>query len=262
MEELYHAALEKSGEEREALLANSDPEVRRSVEALLAQGTSGERVLDYPAWEQAATSQLVPPAAQIARGDEAVAEAKRGLQTDPLSTGLNGNLGFVFVFTHQWDKAIEQLRTSIDLDPNYWFDHYFLGRAYEQKARLPEAIASFKRGISLEGTTEVWSSLGHVYAVSGKREEAQKVIDHLNLAPQCIAGHKHERTIKPAIDLGREHRFGLAGPVGNTWPRVGRFAAYAMTSHQTDSFASPSSTRCSSFGGVPGCHSLARCDTR
>ena len=115
----------------------------------------------------------------IGRGDEAVAEAKRALQTDPLSTGLNGNLGSVFVFTHQWDKAIEQLRSSIDLDPNYWFDHYFLGRAYEQKGRLPEAIAAFQHGISLEGNTEVWSSLGHAYAVSEKRAETQKVIDHL-----------------------------------------------------------------------------------
>jgi eukaryotic-like serine/threonine-protein kinase len=115
----------------------------------------------------------------MGRGDEAVAQAKRGLQIDPLSTGLNGNLGSVFVFTHQWDKAIEQLRTSIDLDPNYWFDHYFLGRAYVQKGRFPEAIAALQQAISLEGTTEVWSSLGHAYAVSGKREEAQKIIDHL-----------------------------------------------------------------------------------
>ena len=116
----------------------------------------------------------------MGRADEAIAEAKRGLQIDPLSTGLNGNLGSVFVFTHQWDKAIEQLRSSIDLDPNYWFDHYFLGRAYEQKERFPEAIAALKQAISLGGTTEVWSSLGHAYAVSGKAEEAQKVIDHLN----------------------------------------------------------------------------------
>jgi len=116
----------------------------------------------------------------MGRGDEAIAEARRGLQVDPLSTGLNGNLGSVFVFTHQWDKAIEQLRSSIDLDPNYWFDHYFLGRAYEQKGRFPEAIAALKQAISLEGTTEVWSSLGHAYAVSGKSEEAQKVIEHLN----------------------------------------------------------------------------------
>lgn len=85
----------------------------------------------------------------------------------------------MFVFTHQWDKAIEQLRSSIDLDPNYWFDHYFLGRAYEQKGRFPEAIAALKQAISLGGTTEVWSSLGHTYAVSGQREEAQKVISRL-----------------------------------------------------------------------------------
>ena len=70
MEELYHAALEKSGQEREALLANSDPEVRRGVEALLAQGTSGERVLDHPAWEQAGTTLHVSPAAQIAPGTQ------------------------------------------------------------------------------------------------------------------------------------------------------------------------------------------------
>jgi serine/threonine-protein kinase len=70
MEELYHAALGTSGEEREALLANSDPEVRRGVEALLAQETSGEKVLDHPAWEQPDTTLLVPPAAQIAPGTQ------------------------------------------------------------------------------------------------------------------------------------------------------------------------------------------------
>ena len=53
MEALYHAALEVSGEERAALLAKADPEVRRAVEALLAQGGSGEAVLDRPAWDQA-----------------------------------------------------------------------------------------------------------------------------------------------------------------------------------------------------------------
>jgi len=37
------------------LLAKSDPEVRRAVEALLAQGGSGEAVLDRPAWHQASS---------------------------------------------------------------------------------------------------------------------------------------------------------------------------------------------------------------
>ena len=115
----------------------------------------------------------------MGRNDQAIEEARRLLQMDPLGTGGNGNLGSVFVFTHQWDKAIEQLRYAIDLDPNYWFDYCFLGRAYEQKGRLPEAVETFKRGLALEGNTELWSGLGHAYAVSGQRAETQKILDHL-----------------------------------------------------------------------------------
>lgn len=82
------------------------------------------------------------------RGAEAVAEAKRGLQTDPLSTGLNGNLGSVFVFTHQWDKAIEQLRSSIDLDPNYWFDHYYLAGRMSKRGDCPRRLQRSARDIA------------------------------------------------------------------------------------------------------------------
>jgi tetratricopeptide (TPR) repeat protein/predicted Ser/Thr protein kinase len=42
IEELYHAAREGTAEERAALLAQTDPELRREVELLLSQQTSGE----------------------------------------------------------------------------------------------------------------------------------------------------------------------------------------------------------------------------
>ena len=42
IEELYHAARERPAEERAALLAAADPEVRREVESLLAQRAGGE----------------------------------------------------------------------------------------------------------------------------------------------------------------------------------------------------------------------------
>jgi tetratricopeptide (TPR) repeat protein len=84
------------------------------------------------------------------------------------------------VFTQQWDAAIEQLQSNIELDPNFWFDHCYLGRAYEQKRRLPEAIAAFQRALEIDkDNTEIWSGLGHAYALSGNRVEAQKVLDHL-----------------------------------------------------------------------------------
>src|SRR5215471_18930835 len=52
IEELYHAVRERTAEERAALLAQTDPEVRREVESLLAQRTGGE-FLDRPAVENA-----------------------------------------------------------------------------------------------------------------------------------------------------------------------------------------------------------------
>jgi hypothetical protein len=48
-----------------------------------------------------------------------------------------------------------------------------LGRTYEQMGRL-EAIETNKRGLALEGNTELWAGLGHPYAVSGKKGDAQK----------------------------------------------------------------------------------------
>jgi eukaryotic-like serine/threonine-protein kinase len=122
-------------------------------------------------------SWFLPP---MGRSDQAVAEAERERQTDPLGSNPNFTLGSVLVFTRQWDRAIDQLRSAIDLDPNYWFDHCFLGRAYEQKGKLPEAIAEFQRALELEkDNTEIWSGLGHAYAYSGKKAEAQRVLDHL-----------------------------------------------------------------------------------
>jgi TolB-like protein/Flp pilus assembly protein TadD len=118
--------------------------------------------------------------APMGRKDEALAQAKRSQQADPLSTMANLFVGSVLVFNRQWDPAIEQLRSAIELDPTFWFDHCFLGRAYEQKGRLPEAIAEFQRALELEkDNAETWSSLGHAYALSGNRAEAQKLLDHL-----------------------------------------------------------------------------------
>src|SRR3954451_5700504 len=52
IEELYHAARNGTAEERAALLTQTDPELRREIEALLAQPSSGE-FLDRPVIQNA-----------------------------------------------------------------------------------------------------------------------------------------------------------------------------------------------------------------
>jgi eukaryotic-like serine/threonine-protein kinase len=118
--------------------------------------------------------------APMERHDQAIAEAKRAQQADPLSGFAAFGVGAALVFARRWDPAIEQLRRAIEIDPNFWFSHCFLGRAYEQKGKLPEAIVEFQRAVELEkDNAETWSGLGHAYALSGNRAEAQKILDHL-----------------------------------------------------------------------------------
>jgi serine/threonine protein kinase/tetratricopeptide (TPR) repeat protein len=118
--------------------------------------------------------------APMRRGEEASAEARKSQQAAPLSSLANLFVGSVLVFTRQWDPAIQQLHSNIELEPDFWFDHCFLGRAYEAKGRLPEAVAEFQRARALDNdNTEIWSGLGHAYAISGNRVEAEKVLNHL-----------------------------------------------------------------------------------
>jgi serine/threonine protein kinase/tetratricopeptide (TPR) repeat protein len=161
-----HVALAIEAQWYEWDWAASEREFKRALELNPDDGSAH----GYYAW-------FLP---SMGRVDQAVAEGEKEQQTDPLGTNENFTLGSVFVFTRQWDKAIHQLRSAIELDPNYWLDHCFLGRALEQKGRLPEAIAEFQRGLALDpDQAENWAGLGHAYALSGNRAEAQKAIDQL-----------------------------------------------------------------------------------
>jgi eukaryotic-like serine/threonine-protein kinase len=118
--------------------------------------------------------------APMGRGADALVEARRGQQAAPLSSLANFFVASVLVFTRQWDPAIEQLHSDIELQPDFWFDHCYLGRSYEAKGRLPEAIAEFQRALEIDkDNTEIWSGLGHAYALSGSKTEAHKVLSHL-----------------------------------------------------------------------------------
>jgi Tfp pilus assembly protein PilF len=87
---------------------------------------------------------------QMGRSDQAVVEAKRAQQADPLSALTTFSVGAVYLFARQLDPAIEQLHHALEVDPNFWFTHCFLGRAYLQKGKLPEAIAEFQRALEME----------------------------------------------------------------------------------------------------------------
>jgi len=64
IEELYLAAEQVTGNERDALLANADPGVRAHVEKMLAQQSQGQ-VLDLPAPAMERTEQMLAPGSMV-----------------------------------------------------------------------------------------------------------------------------------------------------------------------------------------------------
>src|SRR6202051_307883 len=67
IEELYHSAQERAPADRVALLAQADPELRREVEAMLAQDASDGKILDRPAEDLLTNSRstMVAPGSQL-----------------------------------------------------------------------------------------------------------------------------------------------------------------------------------------------------
>jgi DNA-binding winged helix-turn-helix (wHTH) protein/TolB-like protein/Flp pilus assembly protein TadD len=115
----------------------------------------------------------------LERFDEAIAEAKRTQELEPLSFIASSHLGWILYLSGQNDRAIEQCTKILDLDPNSFPAMRYRGLAYEQKGMYTEAIADFQKGVKLSGSPLMLALLGHAYAVSGKKTEAQQVLGEL-----------------------------------------------------------------------------------
>ncbi|UCG53272.1 MAG: protein kinase [Candidatus Latescibacterota bacterium] len=132
----------------------------------------------------------------VGRHDESIAEAKRALELDPLSLIINNDLGQVFYFARRYDEAIKQLRKTLEMDPGFVISHFFLAFAYAQKSMYEEALNTIQNAMELagEGDSLILSQLGVIYSLSGKEEDAIKVLAALQelserkyVSPFCVA---------------------------------------------------------------------------
>lgn len=114
------------------------------------------------------------------RHAEALAEAKRARELDPTNLRTNALEAQFLIHAGQSDEALERLHTVFELDPNYWFAHAFAASAYIEKGMFADAIAECQKARSLsEGNGQPMGFLGYALAKSGKKAEAQAVLDEL-----------------------------------------------------------------------------------
>jgi DNA-binding winged helix-turn-helix (wHTH) protein/TolB-like protein len=118
--------------------------------------------------------------AALERFDEAIAEAKRTSELEPLSFTASSHLGWILYLAGRNDEAIEQCSRILSLDPNSFPARRYLGLAYEQKGMYSQAIDEFQKGVKISGSPLMLALLGHAYAASGKTKEARQVLSDLH----------------------------------------------------------------------------------
>ena len=118
----------------------------------------------------------------VGRFDGAMEQIKRAQELDPLSLPIQRDIAWHLYFARRYDEAIEQLRKTLELSPDYAPAYTVLGRAHEQKGDYDAAMAAFEKAISLRDSPVLRTFLGHAYASSGRRPEAQAVLAQVEAA--------------------------------------------------------------------------------
>ena len=116
----------------------------------------------------------------IGRNGDGIAELRKAQSLDPLSLIVSADLADALCIAHLYDESVRQSRKTIEMDPNFAVAHYQLGQALEQKHMHDEAIGELQTAIGLAGdNTTFVSNLAYTYAVSGRREEAIRMVKDL-----------------------------------------------------------------------------------
>ena len=192
-----------SADPREAMpLARSA--ARRALELdpmeHLAHATLGNVALDYDwSWSEAearfSRALEVSPSfalahlwystflAAMGRHDEAIEEARRARELDPLSRRAALTLGIRYYYAGRDAEAEAQLRRVLADDPDAFAARVALGLVRLRRGGAADAVGEMERAVlDSGGNAWVLGSLGYAYGVTGRAGEARAVLARLDEA--------------------------------------------------------------------------------
>jgi serine/threonine-protein kinase len=109
--------------------------------------------------------------------DQAIAERKRAVSIEPKSPLLNTALGEAYYQARRFSDSIGPNQQALSIDPHYPDAIINIGRAYEQMRMYPQAQHAYQSILAFAPhDPTLLALLGHLYAVTGQKAEAGRII--------------------------------------------------------------------------------------
>jgi len=114
------------------------------------------------------------------RFDEAGAELRHALESDPLSAPISASFGLRSYFAHEFARAVEELSATLSFDETFSAARLFLGLTLTEMHRFDEALEQVEQASRLAGASpEMIAAIGYVAARAGTSSRAREALASL-----------------------------------------------------------------------------------
>jgi serine/threonine-protein kinase len=116
----------------------------------------------------------------MGRHEEAIAEARRALELDPLNLLIHTVVGDTLFYARLFDRSVASYRKCLELDATFGAAHTDLARSLEHVGRTDEAVEEFLRGVpSPDGRPRPSTGLAILYARAGRQDDARATMEEV-----------------------------------------------------------------------------------
>lgn len=119
------------------------------------------------------------------RFDAGLDHIRQAQELDPLSMGVNRDVGYAYYLAARYEAAHAQLQLALELFPQDRYAHFLLGLVYLEQGQFEQALAAFEAAEQSDAGGDpylgmlIQANRGIVRARQGKRKQAQAVLAQL-----------------------------------------------------------------------------------
>lgn len=157
-----HASLALVAENYDYDWQTAEKEFRRAIQLNPDYATAHQWYAEYLAWQ--------------GRFDEALAESELARRLDPMSLIIATDRGAILFYARQYDRAIEQFRAVLDMDPGFANARSFVAASYVQQGKFVEALKENELVGTGENSPWYWAFKAYIYNHSGNVAQAQHAL--------------------------------------------------------------------------------------